>query len=232
MKKQYLVTGRQPWNRSHFDELLACLPGTWTFVSTPPELAEYWAKGSKPRYAFFLHWSDKVTNNMLAEWECVCFHMTDVPYGRGGSPLQNLIIRGHRETKLTALRMTEQFDAGPVYTKRNLSLEGSSAEEVYIRASRLSCEIIQEIVRDEPPKIPQDGEVTIFHRRKSSDSKIPDDQQTLGEIHDFIRMLDAEGYPKAFLRLGKFKIEFSRSALYHGCVKTDATISNDDSCQD
>ncbi len=31
------------------------------------------------------------------KFECVCFHMTDVPYGRGGSPLQNLIIREPQE---------------------------------------------------------------------------------------------------------------------------------------
>ncbi len=85
---------------------------------------------------------------ILKEIECVCFHMTDVPYGRGGSPLQNLIVRGHRETRLTALRMTSELDAGPVYLKRNLSLEGG-AEEIYLRASALSAEMIQQIVRDE-----------------------------------------------------------------------------------
>ncbi len=37
-------------------------------------------------------------------------HMTDVPYGRGGSPLQNLIARGHTSTKLTAMRMTAEVD--------------------------------------------------------------------------------------------------------------------------
>jgi len=37
--------------------------------------------------------------------------MTDVPYGRGGSPLQNLIVRGHTETKLTALRCVRDLDA-------------------------------------------------------------------------------------------------------------------------
>ena len=48
--------------------------------------------------------------------------MTDVPYGRGGSPLQHLILAGHRETKVSALRMVEAFDAGPVYLKAPMDL--------------------------------------------------------------------------------------------------------------
>jgi hypothetical protein len=62
--------------------------------------------------------------------------MTDVPFGRGGSPLQNLIVRGRRETKLTALRMSREFDAGPVYMKEPLSLEGG-AEEIYLGSADL-----------------------------------------------------------------------------------------------
>jgi hypothetical protein len=52
--------------------------------------------------------------------------MSDVPYGRGGSPLQNLIVRGHRETKISELRMVADMDAGPVYRKEYLSLDGSA----------------------------------------------------------------------------------------------------------
>lgn len=63
--------------------------------------------------------------------------MTDVPYGRGGSPLQNLILAGHADTQLTALKMVEEMDAGPVYAKRPLSLEGK-AQDIYEKAGELS----------------------------------------------------------------------------------------------
>ena len=45
--------------------------------------------------------------------------MTDLPYGRGGSPLQNLIINGHKETMMSALRCVQELDAGPIYLKKN-----------------------------------------------------------------------------------------------------------------
>ena len=149
--------------------------------------------------------------------------MTDVPYGRGGSPLQNLIQKGHRETRLTALRMVEEMDAGPVYMKMPLSLEGS-AEEIYLRAGQLSAEMISEIITKDLEPFPQVGVPTIFERRLPSQSKIPDNCRDLQALHDFIRMLDADGYPPAFIEFAGFRFEFSRSALADGKVTADVRV--------
>lgn len=47
----------------------------------------------QPDYIFLPHWSYIIPREITDNWECVVFHMTDLPYGRGGSPLQNLIVR-------------------------------------------------------------------------------------------------------------------------------------------
>ncbi|MFD2158976.1 hypothetical protein ACFSW8_08710 [Rubritalea tangerina] len=153
--------------------------------------------------------------------------MTDVPYGRGGSPLQNLIVRGHRDTMMTALRMTNELDAGPVYMKRHLSLEGGSAEEIYIRAGMLSMEMVVSLVNDEPDPVVQEGEVTHFVRRTPQQSELPVEDMSLESVFDFIRMLDADGYPRAFKTIGGLKLEFSRSALREGKVEASVAISID-----
>src|SRR5882672_1131472 len=94
-EEQYLVVGSAPWNRRVFDNVIARLLGRWKFIGTREELTADAVNALKPRYIFFLHWSWKVPEELVGNYECVCFHMTDVPYGRGGSPLQNLILRGH-----------------------------------------------------------------------------------------------------------------------------------------
>ena len=126
----YVVAATKSWNRTVFDETLTRLPGEWHLVDSPEALSLARLESLAPRYVFFLHWSWKVPEEITSAFECVCFHMTDVPYGRGGSPLQNLIAEGQRETQLSALRMTQEMDAGPVYLKRPLSLEGGG-EEIY-----------------------------------------------------------------------------------------------------
>jgi methionyl-tRNA formyltransferase len=221
--KNYLVVGCKPWNRRVFSEKLAELPGRWRYVDSPDALNAVDFEAYQPRYVFFLHWSWKVPPQITDRFECVCFHMTDVPYGRGGSPLQNLIVRGHRETRLTALRMVQSMDAGPVYAKADLSLEGN-AEEILIRATYRSAEMIRAIVAGEPVPVEQTGEPEVFVRRKAAESEIPALESDF-KLHDFIRMLDAEGYPPAFLDHKGFRYSFKRAALYDGRIVADVSIT-------
>jgi methionyl-tRNA formyltransferase len=225
MKKQstYVVAGSKPWNRRIFEEVICKNPGIWRFVNSRKELTAESLGEIKPKYVFFLHWSWHVPSEIIKNYECVCFHMTDVPYGRGGSPLQNLILRGHRATKLTALRMSEDFDAGPIYLKEELSLEGN-AEEIYIRACYLSAEMIQRIISEDPKPQPQVGEPVIFKRRKPEESTIPE-LPTLQALYDFIRMLDSHGYPRASLEHAGFHYEFKRAAYYDGKIIADVVIT-------
>jgi methionyl-tRNA formyltransferase len=201
---KYLVVSSRPWNKTVFDSTISNYPGEWVYLDDPRRLTLEYLERIKPRYVLFLHWSWKVPAEIINNCECVCFHMTDVPYGRGGSPLQNLIARGHRRTKLTALRMVEDLDAGPVYLKEDLCLEGN-AEEIYIRASYLSARMIRRIIEEQLVPQPQEGEPVVFKRRKPRESRISE-LSDLQALHDFIRMLDAEGYPKAFLEHGGFRL--------------------------
>ncbi|MBK9991776.1 MAG: methionyl-tRNA formyltransferase [Verrucomicrobia bacterium] len=219
----YLVVGSKPWNRHVFQTVLRTKPGRWRFISERDELTHARLLADAPHYVFFLHWSWKVPADIVRDFECICFHMTDVPYGRGGSPLQNLIVRGHHETKLTALRMTAELDAGPVYLKRPLSLEGS-AEEILMRANTISAAMIEEILQTSSKPTPQSGPVTVFKRRTPAESEVPS-LPSVEAMHDFIRMLDAEGYPRAFIELNGFHYEFSRASLRDGRIAADVTIT-------
>jgi len=109
-----------------------------------------------------------------------------------------------------------------VYFKESLSLEGN-AEEIYLRATRLSATLIKRLMNERPMPSAQDGEIVTFTRRKPQESRIGR-QDSLDGLHDFIRMLDAEGYPRAFLEHAGFRFEFSRSALYDGRIVADVKI--------
>ena len=137
--------------------------------------------------------------------------MTDLPYGRGGSPLQNLIVRGHKTTKLSAIECVAEMDAGDIYLKRDLSLLGT-AEEILTRASKLMQEMIFEIVQKNIVPVKQQGVVVNFKRRNRAESSIKD-LTSLQQIFDYIRMLDAEGYPKAFIETENLRLEFSSADL-------------------
>ncbi len=206
----YIVASCREWHRSAFEHFAKNAPGQWRYVNSDESLVAALAVMA-PRYIFFLHWSALVPVEIFEKYECVCFHMTDVPYGRGGSPLQNLIAAGQTETMVSALRMEKELDAGPVYGKRPMSLAGR-AEEIYLRAGDVCWDMIQWMVADEPTPAPQQGEATVFRRRTPDQSELPG-QGDLHRLFDHIRMLDAPGYPLAFIQYGDFRLEFSHAEL-------------------
>lgn len=218
---KYIVAAIGDWNQKLFSERHDSIEGQWEFVTTPENLSKA-LEEMKPRYIFFLHWRWIVPKEIVTQYECVCFHMTDLPFGRGGSPLQNLIIRGHKKTVLTALRMDEGIDTGPIYYKEDLDLSGK-AQEIYHRASQASWNLIEKIVENSPIPKPQEGDGEVFKRRTPKDSQIPPDLE-LVQIYDFIRMLDAPGYPNSFIELSGYRMEFCDATLEDDCVRAQVKI--------
>lgn len=201
----------------------------FTLLTQSEELTIETLEKLRPQYVFFPHWSHRIPENVFNNFKCVIFHMTDLPYGRGGSPLQNLITRGIYETKISALRCVEEMDAGPIYLKKPFSLHGS-AEEIFLRASDVIEDMIVEILEKLPVPVPQEGAPTVFKRRRPEESNLAA-AQSLEQMFDLIRMLDAEGYPNAFLNVGPFKIEFTRASMKTGQVLADVSISLADSAK-
>lgn len=221
--KNYVIASHRPWNKNLPEQLHKATGQNFTLISDPEDLNTQYLNSINPNYIFFPHWSYRIPEDIFSQFECVIFHMTDLPFGRGGSPLQNLIDRKIYETQITALQCVQKLDAGPIYLKKPLSLYGS-AEEIFIRASRVIEDMIIQIVKNEPKPMPQEGEPTIFKRRKPEQSQL-EANSSLEDVFDKIRMLDAEGYPHAFLQIGSLKLEFTRASLKTDCILADVRIT-------
>jgi methionyl-tRNA formyltransferase len=207
----YILVTNKPWHDSLFEWLNHTIPGNWFRITTQEEFVKERLSEINPDKVFIPHWSYMIPGSVFRNFECIVFHMTDLPYGRGGSPLQNLISLGYEETKISALRVEAGLDTGPVYLKKTLSLLGT-AEEIFLRSSFIIGEMIKEILDKRISAQPQVGSSVIFKRRKPEDSDISK-LIKIEEVYDYIRMLDGEGYPPAFIETDHFKFEFSRSSL-------------------
>ena len=143
--------------------------------------------------------------------------MTDLPYGRGGSPLQNLIVRGKKETVISAIKCVKELDAGPIYLKMPLTLDGT-AREILDRASTVIQQMIFKIVEGPGEFKDQLGDVVSFKRRVSDDGDLSH-LETTNQIYDYIRMLDADNYPSAFIEIENFRLEFTSVKYDDGDVE-------------
>ncbi|MDX2024681.1 MAG: methionyl-tRNA formyltransferase [Deltaproteobacteria bacterium] len=211
MKPRIVIATSRDWVPGLAERVAARCGAVTRHITAPEQLTAEALKAFAPDWVFFPHWSHRIPASVFDTFTCVIFHMTDVPFGRGGSPLQNLLVRGVQDTQMTALRCEAGLDTGPVYLKRPLSLAGR-AEEIYIRGTHLIEDMIAEIVATRPTPMPQTGEAVAFARRRPHESEMAQ-VTSIDAAYDFIRMLDAPGYPAAFIETEFLRFEFSHASL-------------------
>ena len=207
-KKTIVVLSEQIWNKDIVSNLSKTKKNiNWILIDKKEQFKLDYLKSIRPDVIFIPHWSYIIPKDIYEKFECIVFHMTDLPFGRGGSPLQNLISRGIYSTKISALKVEKGIDTGDIFLKENLELKGS-ATEIFRRADYIIQKMIISILENKNKPVPQKGKVTIFKRRTPKQSDIIN-LETLQKVYDQIRMLDADGYPKAYLENKFLKFEFN-----------------------
>lgn len=219
-----VVTTIRPWNIKRFREWKAPKGYRKLLITSPKKLTFEALSKIRPRYVFFPHWSWIIPPEIFKKFECIVFHEANLPFGRGGSPIQNHIARGIYKVKVSALRAEAGLDTGPIYLKKPVDMSYGSAQEIFHRISNIVFKMIDEIIRKNPKPKPQRGRGFVFKRRKPEQSRILGDLSGR-KLYDFIRMLDADGYPRAFLEVGGERFEFSDAELEDGSVSAKVKIS-------
>ncbi|KYK25260.1 methionyl-tRNA formyltransferase [Euryarchaeota archaeon SM23-78] len=224
MKNNYLVATVKSWNIKNFYKLKKeDKKNNWYIITDKKDLNYEKINKINPEYIFFPHWSWIIPEEIYNNFKCIVFHMTDLPFGRGGSPLQNLISRGIYKTKVCAIKVVKELDAGDIYLKKNLNLKDGSAKEIFKKASDITFSMIKETIEKNPILKKQEGKVVKFKRRTPDESRIPEERD-LRKIYDWIRMLDAEGYPPAFIETKELTLEFNKAKFKEGYVKANVKI--------
>ena len=192
-----LFCGYRRWSIRAYD----ILGKVFDLASSPQELEE---KTSKSHYdiIFFVGWSWMIEERLIQSSKCICMHPSPLPKYRGGSPIQNQIINGEKESAVTFFVMDEKMDHGKILWQEKLSLEGDLAS-IFLDMSLLTKTGILHILNnpDDEGKEQDHSQATIYKRRKPKDSEIkPEDfyASTAEELHNKIRSLQ-DPYPNAFI---------------------------------
>ena len=162
-----------------------------------------------PDMILFYGWSWKIKKNIYTKFKSFMLHPSPLPKYRGGSPIQNQIIRGEKNSAVTIFEINEIIDGGDIYFQKTISLDGSLSQ-IFDRIIEKGIEGTIKIINSKNIKIKKQNhsKATFFKRRKPEESEI-----TISEIkkksakylYNKIRMLD-DPYPNAFIRLKKKKL--------------------------
>lgn len=220
MKSNILIVTVKEWNINNYFRLQKELESNYNLylITNKEELNINNIGKINPEYIFFPHWSWIIPENIYKNYKCILFHMTDLPYGRGGSPLQNLIINKVYNTKISAIKVSKEVDEGNIYLKEDFDISKGSAKEIYENASTLIFKkLIPNILKQKITPVSQEGRVVNFKRRTPEQSNIKTlNNVSINNLYDFIRMLDAPSYPKAYIKVNNLKIEFTNVVLKDG----------------
>ncbi len=119
-------------------------------------------------------------------------HESDLPRGRGWSPLAWQVLEGKNKITVTLFEADDTVDSGPIYGQKILALEGHELnDEITRKVGQIKCELINHAwewgLKDEPIK--QQGEATYYHRRTPEHSRI-DPEMPLSRQFDLLRICE------------------------------------------
>lgn len=153
---------------------------------------------------------EKIFKQLQLNKHNLVVHESDLPKGKGWSPLTWQVLEGKDEIPVTLFEAVEQVDAGPIYGQEMLRLKGT---ELLPELKHLQGEATIKLILDFIEKYPnvtgrkQEGEATFYKKRSPKDSEL-DARKSLEEQFNLLRVCDNERYPAYFMHKGrKFKLK-------------------------
>ncbi len=131
-------------------------------------------------------------------------HESDLPQGRGFSPVQWQVLEGCDRIPVCLLKATAEVDAGEIFEKAEIRLEG---HELFDEIRRLQAETTLELMErfllrfPQTSPQPQTGEATVYRRRTRKDDRI-DAQRSIASQFNALRVADNQNYPAYFVLNG------------------------------
>jgi methionyl-tRNA formyltransferase len=127
-------------------------------------------------------------------------HESDLPKGRGWSPITWQILEGTNRIPIVLFEATEELDAGSIYLKDYIELDGTELlPEIKQKQGNKTCELVYKFLEIWPniEGKPQEGEPTYYPRRTiQNDALIP--TRTIIENFNHLRIVNNEKYPAWF----------------------------------
>ena len=148
----------------------------------------------------------------------IVVHESNLPQGRGWSPLTWQILEGKNEIPVTLFEATDDIDGGLIYLKKIIEFDGHELiNELREEQGRVTIELVLQYI-DEMNNIsgiPQTGECTYYPKRSPVDSKL-DLEKTLRDQFNLLRVCDNDRYPAWFeLNNQKYTVKIFKNGDQH-----------------
>lgn len=141
-------------------------------------------------------------------------HGSDLPHGRGWSPLVWQILEGHNNITLTLFEAVDKIDAGKIWKKETISFEGHELfDEISNKFFQQEIKLMDFALENFSNIEPYEQEIfdgEYYQKRSPIDSEIKPSPFT-NEEFELLRIADPNRYPAFFtFRNHKYKISLEK----------------------
>jgi methionyl-tRNA formyltransferase len=158
---------------------------------------------------FYLSFSQIVPVAILSKFKNnLVVHESDLPHGRGWSPLTWQILEGKEEIAITLFEASDQVDSGPIYLKSHMRFKGSELfTQLKDTQAVATIKLYREFIENYPAAlsgaVQQHGRSSSYVKRTPSDSQL-DTSRSIREQFNSLRVADNSTYPAHFEIDGNF----------------------------
>ena len=173
-------------------------------ISSKEEYSEKIIHNENPDLILWYGWSWIIPKKILKKYYSVMLHPSPLPKYRGGSPIQNQIIKGETTSAVTLFKMDGGIDTGDIIYQELFSLEGD-LEDIFKHITYIGTDLSVKMLNNFPNLnlTPQDNtKSTYFNRRTPEQSEITLEElrgSTAKDLYNKIRALQ-DPYPNAFIK--------------------------------
>jgi len=154
-------------------------------------------------FCFYLSCGQVVPTNILSLYRHnLVVHESDLPRGKGWSPLTWQILEGKNRIPATLFEAAEKVDSGVIYAQEWMEFEGHELiDELREEQASATIKLCKRFVDGYPQILDQAheqaGEESFYPRRREADSEL-DLTQSLESQFDLLRVVDNQRYPAFF----------------------------------
>jgi methionyl-tRNA formyltransferase len=201
--KKILCVGYRNWALNIYEKIVKNYSGGEVYViKSYEEYCDSFVREYNPDFILFYGWSWVVSGDIIGDYKCIMLHPSKLPKYRGGSPIQNQIIRGEKDSAVTLFFMNEEMDSGDIVFQESMSLSGSIGD-IFNRIEELGYKGTMRFLDNPADGIKQiEGDATYFKRRTKRQSEITLKElkgQSAEYIYNKVRMLQ-DPYPNAYFK--------------------------------